>query len=177
MQIKNRQTLLTVVAGTGLALLILDSLIVTPLIHTWKKRQQQIADLQDQVDKGQKLLDRRDAILNGWKRICTNTLPGDTTLAANEIYKAFERWSQDSHITISSLKPQWKPSVDDNYTTLECRADASGNIEMLSRFIYEAEKDTMALKVEAVEIQSHDTNGQQLTLGLQVSGLLLNPQQ
>jgi hypothetical protein len=35
----------------------------------------------------------------------------------------------------------------------------------------------MALKVEAVEIQSHDTNGQQLTLGLQVSGLLLNPQQ
>jgi hypothetical protein len=33
----------------------------------------------------------------------------------------------------------------------------------------------MALKVDAVEIASRDNNGQQMTLGLLVSGLLLNP--
>jgi hypothetical protein len=33
----------------------------------------------------------------------------------------------------------------------------------------------MALKLELVELSSHDTEGQQLLLGLQVSGLILTP--
>jgi hypothetical protein len=31
----------------------------------------------------------------------------------------------------------------------------------------------MALKLESVELSAHDTVGQQLTLGLQISGLVL----
>ena len=59
--------------------------------------------------------------------------------------------------------------------TLECRADAAGSLPALTRFLYEAEKDPLALKVEAVEITARDNDGQQLSLALQVSGLLLNP--
>jgi hypothetical protein len=33
----------------------------------------------------------------------------------------------------------------------------------------------MALKLEMAELTSHDDNGQQMTLGLQVSGLVLTP--
>jgi hypothetical protein len=58
--------------------------------------------------------------------------------------------------------------------TLECRADAFGSIQAVSRFLYEVERDPLALKVEVVEIMPRDTAGQQLTLGLQVSGLVLN---
>ena len=47
----------------------------------------------------------------------------------------------------------------------------------LTRFLYEVEKDPLALRVESVEITSRDNDGQQLSLALQVSGLLLNPQQ
>jgi len=90
--------------------------------------------------------------------------------------KAFDRWSQASSVSVSSLKPQWR-QTDEDYTLLECRADASGNMETLSRFLYEVEKDPLALKVEALEITSHDNDGQQLSLGLQVSGLLLTPAQ
>jgi hypothetical protein len=35
----------------------------------------------------------------------------------------------------------------------------------------------MALKVDLVEITSHDNDGRQLSLAVQVSGLLLNPQE
>jgi hypothetical protein len=61
--------------------------------------------------------------------------------------------------------------------TLECRVDGFGNLSALTRFLYDVEKDPMALKVEAVEIAARDNDGQQLSLALQVSGLLLNPQQ
>jgi len=59
---------------------------------------------------------------------------------------------------------------------LECRADGFGSIEAVSRFLYEIEKDNLPLRVESVEITARDNNGQQLALALQVSGLLLTPE-
>jgi hypothetical protein len=88
----------------------------------------------------------------------SHTLPDDVSEAENEVLKAFERWSEDSHISISSIKPQWK-RIGDDYVILECRADAFGGIEALSRFLYNVEKDPLALKVETVEISSRDDNG------------------
>jgi hypothetical protein len=45
---------------------------------------------------------------------------------------------------------------------------------MLTRFLYEVERDPLAVRVEAVELAARDNDASQLTLGLQVSGLLLN---
>jgi len=105
-----------------------------------------------------------------------NTLSDDTAEAENEVLQAFERWSQESRISISSIKPQWRRNNDD-HMTLECRADAFGSIQAVTRFLYEVERDPLALKVEAVEIAPRDNDGQQLSVGLQVSGLVLNPQE
>ena len=57
--------------------------------------------------------------------------------------------------------------------TLNCRLEASGDLGTLSRFVYDLEKDPMALKLESVELSAHDNTGQQLTLDLQISGLVL----
>src|SRR5262249_49455941 len=110
-----------------------------------------------------------------WESMRTNTLPENTSEAENEVLRAFDRWSEDSRISISSIKPQWKRAGDD-YLTVEYRADALGSMQALARLLYNVEKDPLALKVESVEITSRDDRGQQLSLALQVSGLLLNPQ-
>jgi translation initiation factor IF-2 len=103
-------------------------------------------------------------------------LPNNVSVAENEVLRAFERWSQQSRLSVTSIKPQWKRTADD-YMTLECRADAFGSLEALTRFLYDVERDSLALKVEAVEITTRDNEGQQLSLALQVSGLLLSPQE
>jgi hypothetical protein len=121
------------------------------------------------------MLQREDRIHERWDSMRTNTLPDNVSEAENEVLRAFERWSEDSRLSVSSIKPQWKRAGDD-YMTLECRADAFGSIQALSQFLYNVEKDPLALKVEAVEITSRDDTGRQLSLALQVSGLLLNPQ-
>ena len=127
------------------------------------------------VNQGTVLLQRESAIRNRWDSMKTNTLPENISAALNEMLQGFERWSQDSRISISSIKPQWKRAGDD-YMTLECRADAFGSMQTLTRFLYDVEKDPLALKVDSVEITSRDNEGQQLSLALQVSGLLLNPE-
>ena len=174
MKIKNRQQALAIVAFTTVALLGLDRFVIEPLTRSWKERAARIAELKKEVSQGAQVQAHAQVIRNRWEGMRTNTLPENISAAENEVLKAFDRWSQDSRISISSIKPQWKRNSDD-YMTLECRADAAGSMPALTRFLYEVEKDPLAFKVEAVEITARDNDGQQLSLALQVSGLLLNP--
>jgi hypothetical protein len=173
MPIKNRQQMLVVAAAVGAAILLGDKLVITPLTASWKARGKRITELTKQVNQGSLLLAREQTIRDRWDLMRTNTLPENTSAAENEVLKAFERWSQESRLSISSIKPQWKRAGDD-FMTLECRADAFGSIQALTRFLYEVEKDQLALRVEAVEITSRDNDGQQLGLGIQISGLKLS---
>jgi len=174
MQIKNRQQLLIIVAISVFGLLIADSLILTPLTKSWKARSVRIADLRKQVDDGEKLLKRADALTSRWSQMQTNALPNNNSQAEQQVLSAFDKWSQDARISVNSITPQWKRERDDQYQTLECRVDAAGSVGTLARFLFNVEHDPMALKIESVEITSRDKEGQNLSLGLQISGLVLN---
>ena len=101
-----------------------------------------------------------------------NALPANTSLAENQVLTAFTDWSRSSGAEITSVMPQWK-NDSTNYMTLNCRVEATGNLGTLSQFLYQVEKGPMALKPDSVELSAQDPTGQQLTLGLQVSGLAL----
>jgi hypothetical protein len=175
MQIKNRQQVLIFVALGALLFFVGDHLVFTPLVNGWQARSKRIAELKQLIQQGDMLQQREETVRGRWSQMSTNTLSANASVAQSQIFKAFERWSQDSRMKVGSIKPQWKHN--DDFTTLECRANATGDIQSLSRFIYDAEKDPLAVKVDSVEITSRDNNGQQLSLVLQVSGLVLNQTQ
>jgi hypothetical protein len=110
----------------------------------------------------------------------TNTLPTDPSAAEQKLLKALDGWAQSSRISINSESPQMKKE-DDGYMTLQCRVDASGTLDTVVKFLYDISKDplaqNMALKLDSVELTARDAEGQQLTLGVQVSGLVLTPQE
>ena len=174
MNIKNRQHLLAILAISAVAILAGDKFVLSPLIANWKERTERIADLKKSVNQGTLLVAREQSIRERWDGMRTNTLSSNVSVAENEVLRAFERWSQESRISITSIKPQPRRDADD-YMTLEFRADAFGSLEALTRFLYDVEKDPLALKIEAVEISTRDNEGQQLSLALQVSGLILGP--
>ena len=174
MEIKNRQQTLAIAAIAAVALLASDRVIFSPLKDHWKGRAERITELKKDVNQGASLLQRERAIRTRWDAMRTNTLPSNLSAAEREVLKAIDRWSEESRISISSRKPQWRRDSDD-YMTLECRVDALGSLSALTRFLYEVEKDPLALKVESMDITARDNDGQQLLLALQVSGLLLNP--
>ena len=174
MEIKNRQQTLAIAAIAAVALLASDRVIFSPLKDHWKARAERIAELKKNVNQGTLLLQREQAVRSRWNGMRTNALPNNLSAAESEVFKAIDRWSDESRISISSRKPQWRRDSDD-YMTLECRIDALGSMSALTRFLYEVEKDPLALKVESMDITARDNDGQQLSLALQISGLLLNP--
>jgi Tfp pilus assembly protein PilO len=174
-QIKNRQQLLAVLAVAALALLLGDKLVLSPLGRLWDSRTRRIADLKKQVSEGRLLLQREASIRSRWDEMRRQTLPHQTSAAEQQLYKAIDTWAQESRVSVAAITPQWKHDADD-YMTYLCRIEASGNLAALSRFLYDVEQDPMALKLESVELSSHDKEGQQITLGIQMSGLVLNPE-
>jgi hypothetical protein len=174
MKIKNRQQLLMIGAAAVLTLLFLDRVVITRLTDWWKGRSKAIAELNERVTRGKNMIDREQALHTTWERMRTNTLPADESFAEEQVLKALRKWERDSRVTITSISPQAKHDSEE-YATIQCRVEASGTIDNMNHFLYDLEKDPMALKLELVELSSHDTEGQQLLLGLQVSGLILTP--
>ncbi|MSU36723.1 MAG: hypothetical protein EXS36_16825 [Pedosphaera sp.] len=170
---KNRQQLLTTLALGFIGLWAAESLLITPLVRSWISRNGKIKILRKQVRDGELLIHREQGIRNRWNEMLTNTLPSEVSAAESLVLGAFDGWSRESRVSIMSIKPQWKRN-DDDYMVLECRVDAAGSLSTITRFLYEIEHDPLALKVNSVELSSRDTTGSPLTLGLQVSGLVLS---
>ena len=176
MNLNNRQQLLGILAIVAVVLLVGDRLVFTPLTTLWKERTTQIAQLKKNVEQGTQLMSRDRVLHERWDQMRTNTLSSEISVAENQVFRAFERWSQGNRLAINGIKPQWKHTSDD-YATLECRVDATGSLSEITRFLYEIEKDPLGVKMDIVEITTRDDRGQQLTLALQVSALQLNPTQ
>lgn len=174
METKQRQKLLLIIAAVGVLLFVGDSLLFEPMLASWKDRAKRIDDMRLQVSQDKELLQREDMLRSRWDSMRTNALPANQSLGEAELFKAFDRWERASSITRVGMKPQWKQGDDDSYSTLECRVDYNGNVDTIKRFLYELERDPISVKVDSVEISSRDDNGQQLALGLQVSGLQFN---
>lgn len=171
MKIDNRQQfllILTIIAG---GLLLADKVLIGPLEKLWDTRQLEIADLQKKVKDGNFLIHREHALRIQWSQMQTNTLPNNDAVAQESLLTALHDWEQDSGATINGIVPQWKDGED--YRTITCRIDASGRMDNLVRFLYDVEKGPMGLRIESLDFNSRDNTGQQLALGLQVSGLVL----
>jgi hypothetical protein len=187
MIIKQREKLLTLSAVLVIGLFAADKLVMTPLTTAWKARAERIGQLTKQIDHGQQLLSREKTIRNRWDFIRTNALSPNLSAAQNQVLKSVDRWAQDSRISFTSIKPQWKSSTED-YMTLECQADAFGSLQSLARFLYAMEQAhppmnpspsnarsayQLPLKIEDVQIATRDNEGQQLSLGVRFTSLVL----
>ncbi len=170
--IKQRERLLTMAAIAVIVLLAGDKLVFTPLVQLWQERSARIQTLQKSLSNATVLLEREKAIREHWMEMETNALPANISTAESQVFKAVDRWVESSRISFTGLKPQWK-QADEEYQTLECQADGQGNMESVARFLYELERDSMAVKAEDVQITARDTAGQLLTLSVRVSGLQL----
>lgn len=172
MKIKNREKFLAISAICAVTIFAGDQMILSPMIKAWQTRAARIVDLRKSIAKGNLLLEREKTIKSKWDNMKKHALPTDKSVAQNAVLQSVDRWAKESAIGFNSITPTWKPGTED-FQTLECRADASGNIDSLSRFLYELERDPLALKIENIEVTARDTIGQLLALRVGFSGLLL----
>jgi Tfp pilus assembly protein PilO len=172
MNIKNREQFLMVLAIIAVALLLGNWILIEPLTKLWKAREATITQLRGQVSAGRMMVRRESSIRDHWSQIQTNSLPGTASSAELQMSQAFDKWSQASGVNIDSITPQWQDDQSD-YSTLDCRVDATGDLQTLTRFLYQIESDPLAVQIQSIELLAKDDQGQQLTLSVDLSGLAI----
>ena len=172
MKIKNRQEFLVVLTIAAFALLVGVNFILEPLGGWWSARQTQIKELRTKVTEGQQLIRRESGIRGRWADMTANALPANTSLAEQKLLTAVDGWSRTSGAEVTSLMPQWK-NESTNYLTLTCRVETSGDLGTLSKFLYDLERGSMALRLDSLELTARDKEGQQMTLSTEINGLAL----
>ena len=174
-----RQKILLITAAAAIAFYFGNMLVLEPMYGAWKGGQKKIADLRKQIEQNANLEDRWRTVEQRWHEMKSNSLPGDVSYAEQQMYQALFDWSQQNNVALSTLRPNWKINTDENFVTLECHVDATGNMEAITDFLYALEKGTtgsgkkLALKVQSLEVAARGNDPRQLNLGLDVSGLLL----
>ena len=169
---KNRQHVLMALAGGAVVFYIAMQLVLTPLWNSFWARNNRIKDLKKRVYAGEVLVQREGSLVSRWSSITNNSLSAQPSTAQSQMSRAFDRWTQNSGVSMTSYRPQWKRAGDD-YMTLECQSDIAGDIGEISRFLYELEHDPLGVKVDSADISTRDPDGARINLKLTVSGLQL----
>ncbi len=172
MKTKNREWILAITAGVCMGAWVADSFILTPLANLWKSRTERIEELRKQLISGELLVQRETAIRERWDQMKARAFSSEMTEAEDRILKSANRWAQASGLGLSSLKPRVTQESEE-FKKAEFSASGQGGIEPVTRFLYELERDNLPLKVENVQISTHDKTGKELALEVRFSGLLL----
>jgi hypothetical protein len=175
LNLPNRQRALVIGAGAMVALYILDAVLFSPLTKMWQAHAAEIVKLRGDIARGRSLIARAAQTDRVWAEMQANALPKDAAQGEQDVLTAVSRWGAANNVTLDGLRQQWKRGANERYSLFECRVDATGNINTLSRFLWELERSPLALRVDSVELTSRDDYGQKLTLGLIISGLRLSP--
>jgi hypothetical protein len=172
MEPKNRERLLLMLTGACLAVWLLNLLVFSPLIDSWHSRSDEIDKLTKNIADGASLIRRASSIRDRWDFMRANALNSDTNVATRQMLTAFDRWVKSGSVTQGSFRPQVQ-DTDSNYTTVDCRSDVSGSPNNVSGFLRAMSQDPLADKLDSFVLTSKDDNGRQLTLDLNLSGLVL----
>ncbi len=166
MQDKSRETWLKIIVGAVVGLFLLDRMVLSPAIASWRKQSERLTALREKVERGRQLVEREQSIRARWAEMQRTDMNDDSSAAENDVIKALSRWAQQSRISFTSLTfSPWRPH-EEGYETYECRATAAGDQASLGRLVYEIEADPLPARVEDCEIATRDGKGQQLTLAL-----------
>jgi Tfp pilus assembly protein PilO len=167
-----RERMLVILVVVCVVLLGGDRLAVAPLVRVWKARTLRIAELETSLEKGKMLTGREKDLEKRWQGMRDRGLPATPQEAEPLVFKSVDTWSQESGLSVTSLKPRWTQD-EKNSRKVEFRLSATGSLRSAARFVYELEGASLPLKVESVEIASRDDQGRVLTLEMVFTGLVL----
>ena len=166
----NREKLLFILVAIVLGLFAGDRLLLQPYLGSWKKHGDNITKLKDQLNKGNRLRSRERIIRADWDSKKENSLPLDENLAQDSVLTAVRRWGTESGVSLNYTSS--RPREEDTFTSIEGKLDITGSMSQVLRFLYQVEKDPLAIRVKSFDIDSKD-NGQTMSMGMIVSGLIL----
>lgn len=158
-----REKTIVIVAGSVIGALLLDRVLVTPLWGSYVDAEKRIKDAREDLDRADSLERNALRARDTWGDIAGDTLPADASQAESQLLNGVRVWAQQAGVNLTSLKPE-RTESEESFDRLIVRADATGDMASLSRFLYAAETSRIPVRVAEVTLASRRDGENDLSL-------------
>ena len=158
-----RERLIAIGAGVAGGALLLNSFLIAPLEARWDAADQRRDSAQEEVERGQAVMNNRNRSLRVWKTLADGTLADDAPTAESRLLEGVRVWAQNSGVDLTSLKPE-QGDREQGFGRLVVRAQANGDMAALSTFLQGAENSDLPVRLVDMTLASRKDGQDELSL-------------
>jgi hypothetical protein len=170
MALSKREHFIMVATITVVLAFLLDSYMVTPLLeqHADANAAEQTAVLK--MQNATLLFARARQMNQTWHGMLSNGIRGQVGQAESIVLHALRDWSDESGLTLSSLKPERSPR-EGPLSQVTIHAVGAGPMQSVARFLWLVETAELPLKVEEMQLDSRKEGTDDLSFQMRLSAL------
>ncbi|MFC1764533.1 hypothetical protein ACFL6U_21005 [Planctomycetota bacterium] len=170
--LSKREQLIVLVTIVVLSALVGDRYLLTPLmdkLNLWSEQSQSLAT---ELNEAENLLKQRTLLERKWQKMA-----GDELVTSSEseshVLNALDRWSQETGLTLSSVKPLRITKVKGSLHEISFAVAGSGSLQATSEFMWQIEKAPLPLRILDLQMGSANESGTEMSVQLNISALTI----
>jgi len=160
--------MIIILTGAVLAILVLDTYALTPLLDSYDELQVKKNRLQQDLIDSTKLVRKQRIIRKRWKQMLEDGLKSNAVEAESQLLHAVQNWASRSGFRLASIRPE-RSTEDTTLKRIDFHATGTGTMSTISKFIYMAETTRIPSRIKSVRITTRKEGIDSLTLDFQVS--------
>lgn len=171
MKLSTRERNIAILAGSVLALLALDYMVVEPFLKSRSDMAIKHQLLETQLSEANQTVLASQAARRRWALYkSSGNLLSSASDTENNLLNAIRRWSQASGLVLVSLRPD-RSTNEQGLQEISFQANAQGNLQTVSRFVYEVETAEMPVRIRELQLATRTENKDDLTMQMRISTL------
>jgi Tfp pilus assembly protein PilO len=174
--LSKREKIIALMTALVLGLLVGDRYILTPLMNQLNQWETEKQDLTVDLNKAQNLLRQRKVMDRKWKAMAGEGLAADAE-SESRVLHALDRWSQDTGLTLTSVKPLRLNPIKDELHEMTFIVAGTGTLHATAEFIWQIERAQLPLRIRDMQLGSSNESGTEMSLQLNISALALIDQE
>jgi len=172
MVLNKREKYLGIGVATAVALLLLDSLVVSPWLASWDAAQDADAAATLAIQNGRDMIERQQHLTATWQQILQRGLPASDSAAESQTLHAVADWSQAAGVALISLKSE-RTTQEPPFQVIGVGVSASGTMSAVTKFIWALETSPIPLRINELKLNSRKDGTDDLLLTISLSTLCM----
>jgi len=174
MVLSRRERIAAIITLIVVGALLVDKFALTPALKRLQQVENQKQELLAQINEARNLFERRRLMERKWKTMSSDGLQNDADVESR-IVRALDKWSQDTRLTLTSVKPE-RLASDKGLKEITFVVAGRGRLDAVARFLWQVETAELPVKVKDMQLGSTSEAGDSMSLQLRLSALYLGAQ-
>jgi Tfp pilus assembly protein PilO len=176
MVLSKRERYIGIIAGSVLAILVLDHFFLTPMMDRQDELDAKIKLASNEVRQSTGQVQTGRRARDVWNSMNRETLLRDDSDAESQMLNSVREWGQEAGLSISSQKRE-RTEPEGDFVKITYRVTATGGVSQVSRFLYRVQNANVPVRVTDVSINTRKDGTDDLQVSLGLATIYLSPQQ